>query len=192
MNREQLLKLISGKKVLDYSYAFFFFIVFSFFIVAVIRPNIITVFNLEKELRDLQVVNDSYTTAIDKIISYQSLLELTRDKIYVLDQSLPSIPQINRLIEDINSSASSNKLIIEKMTIDDINLKKDKNKKGIDNVEINLVIQSEYEDLIKFLNTLTEQRRLKTIKTLSIKKDEKSASDSSKLNIKLVIDSYYL
>jgi len=192
MNREQLLKLISGKKILDYSYAFFFFIVFSFFIVAVIRPNIITVFNLKKELINLQVVNDSYTVAIDKIISYQTLLELTRDEIYVLDQSLPSVPQINRLIEDINYSASSNELIIEKMTIDDINLKKDKNKKGIDRVEINLVIQSEYENVIKFLNSLTEQRRLKTIKILSIKKDEKSASDSSKLNIKLVINSYYL
>ncbi len=193
MDVNSLLRKIAKKNIVDYSYAVIFFIVFSFFTLAVIRPNIITVFSLQKEKENLSIIDASYTSVISQIIDIQSAFESTRNDLYVLDDALPTTPNINKLINDLQTVAGSSQVTVRKMTISQINLKQASLQTGYENINIQFEADASYDQLQQFITNLFAQRRLKTITDLTVVKgDQVGASDSAHLNFKLNIVGYYL
>lgn len=193
MDRETIIKKLTGAKIKDYSYAIIFFLVFSFFLFAVIRPNITTVFNLQAELDNLQAVDKSYNNVIDKIITIQTVLENTRDNIFVFDEALPAKPELNKLIDSFKQTATDANVNLNKLTINKIDLKQDKKQKDTNQIEINAETTASFDEINNFIKLLLNQRRLKTIKNISITKNgEIESTSSGKINIKFVVDSFYL
>jgi Tfp pilus assembly protein PilO len=158
---------------------------------AVIKPNITTVFNLQRELETLQTIDTSYNNVIDKIINIQTTFETIRDSLFVIDESLPPNPDLSSLINNLKKTCVDSNINIDKLTISEINLKQDgKDKKNTGKIEINLETVTTFEDFNKFIKSLLAQRRLKTVKNIIILKSDltKDATISSKL----IIDGYHL
>lgn len=192
MNRNAIIEKLTSKRVKDYSFTIIFFIVFSFFIIFAIRPNLTTVFSLQKQLKELRALDASYENVIIHIVDLQSLLETNRDNMYLLDEALPGSPQVNKVIDDLKRSASESGVLIRKIDIGEVNLKEDEKKKDIKGFTLSLETNSNFVEVKSFIDQFMNQRRLKMVRNLSIIKDTKDGTGSASLKIKMDISGYYL
>lgn len=192
MDKESLIKQFTSKKAKDYTYAIIFFLIFSFFIFFVIRPNLVNVFSLQEELGKLQIMDTGYENVIKKIINIQTFLETNRSDLYLLDQAVSSTPQINKLVQDIEIAASASGIIVTQINISKIDLK-DKTVRTKKNIlTVNIATNAGFGEAREFVNNLISERRLKTLKSITLDRNEKSASSSAELDIKIDLEGYYL
>ncbi len=181
-----------NKRAKDYTFAIFFLLLFSFFIFFIIRPNLVTGFGLQKELTDLQKLDKDYEQAIFNIVQVQAAVERNRDLFPLLNEAVPATPQVNQVLDDIKKVASESGIDLKKVDINQISLKESKTKTTIKPYDVAIETQSEFAQVSQFLDKLLKQRRLKSIKTLSIIKEGKEGSGSAQLRIKLEIEGFYL
>ncbi len=192
MNKNDLLENLRNQKVKEYGFTISFFLIFSFFVVFAIRPNLTSVISLNEQLTQLRGLDVQYENSITKIITLQSLIEQNRENFYLLDESLPSTPQVNKVIDDIKKNASESGLVIDKIVVDEVSLKGDTGKKKMRSFSVDLETTSEFENIKKFVSNLFLQRRLKSIQDLTLERDVAVSSGSAPLKIKLEIGGYYL
>lgn len=192
MDRSKILKVLSSKKAKDYTYSIAFFLVFSFFVLAVIRPNIISVFTSNAKIEQLEKDNSALSKQIDYVIQTQQNVEKVRDDLYLLKEAIANFPQVSKVLSDLNLSLEQNNISVDKINIGEINLKdKGKNQK-LKTVTLQIFGSGMYDDFKKFIDTLYNQRRLKLIKGITISKDDKAGSESAKLQMKFEVEGYYL
>lgn len=173
----------------DYTYIVLFLIFLSVFIFFAISPSIRTIVSLKKEKSDLEKIDSIYQEKIFDIYQIQKNFEENREKLYLIDEAVSRTPKIDKIIYEIKKVANRNNFLIEKAVINDIDFLK--NNKGIEKIDIIIEGKTQYNNLVKFINDLFNQRRLKTINKLKINK-EKDSSQSSDLIIYLLIQGYYL
>jgi Tfp pilus assembly protein PilO len=192
MDKEYLIKQFTSKKAKDYTYAVIFFLIFSFFIFFVIRPNLVNVFSLQEELGKLRIMDAGYENVIKKIINIQTFLETNRSDLYLLDQAVSSTPQINKLVQDIETAASASGIIVTQINISKIDLK-DKAVRTSKNVlTVNIATHTGFKEARVFVDSLISGRRLKTLKSITLDRNEKGSSSSAELDIKIDLEGYYL
>jgi Tfp pilus assembly protein PilO len=158
----------------------------------VIKPNLTTVFNIEKELAGLKKIDESYTDVVNKIINIQMAVEETRETVWVLDEGLPHQPNVNQLIEEIKRISQENRITISSLKISEINLKEKETQNNFKKISIDMTTQSPFEDIYQFILALFEQRRLKSIDSITFSKSDKTSSESATVDVKFIINSYYL
>lgn len=185
-------KNILNKKTRDYTFIISFFAIFSFFVFFIIRPNVITVFGLQKDLNDLKILDKKYESAIVNIISIQSIYEKDRDEFPLLDQAIPPAPEVNQVVDDINKAASDAGVPLNKVEIVQVALKQKKNNEELKNYAVNVDTNSDFSSVSKFVSKMIMQRRLKIFNNLNIAREDKESSTSSSLKIKFEIGSYFL
>lgn len=194
MNNVKIPKNIFSKKAVDYTFAVLFFLIFSVFIVFAIKPSLTTAVSLTKEEADLKKIDLLYEKEILDIITIQSQLEKNRDYLPFLNQAIPTYPQVNKMVQDIKILTDSNSFLIKKAVVSDINLladNTDNKKRHLNRIKILVEGKSSFEEALKFINDLFDQRRLKTIKKLVVSSDSES-TNSAQLKITLEIEGYYL
>jgi len=123
MNKEKILALLKDKKTQDYTFQFFFFVIFAVFVIVAIRPNLVTAFSLQKELQDTKLNNKVAEEVIQQIVNYQSVIESERDKLLLLDEAVPSTPDLSNVVDQITQTASSSGLIVTNLKIENISFK---------------------------------------------------------------------
>lgn len=176
----------------NYTYITLFLLIFSIFIYFAIRPSLITIFSLNKEVEDLTKINNLYDNQINKILEIQSEIEKNRDRLYLLSQAITDFPQVNKIVSDIKNLADSNNFYLKNASILDINLFSSQ-EKNLKTVTVNIDGSSNFEDLLSFINGLFNQRRLKRIKKIIINKDQiKQSTNSGDLKVNMEIEGYYL
>jgi len=192
MEKSSVLKKIFSKRAKDYSYAIGFFLISSFFILAVIRPNILSVFVAQQKIQQLEKLNGVFDKQINNVISIQSTIEQYRDDFFLLKEAVPQAPQVNKILSDLNNAIGNNHLAVDKINIGEVNLKDVGTGEKLKSVAIHSELTGKFEDLSHLISDLYDQRRLKVIKKMTVAKDEKEASDSSQLKIQLDVEGYYL
>jgi Tfp pilus assembly protein PilO len=192
VNKPKEIMHLQRRRIKDYSFTIAFFLIFSFFVVFAIRPNLITAISLNKELDDLKIIDKNYEDTVMNIVGYQSLLERNRDQFYLLDEALPPNPQLSKLVSDLSQDASSSAVILKRVDINQVNLVKQKNTKDLSTYLITIDTAGEFSQVNTFIQTLLNQRRLKILNSTSISKDLQSASGSGSLRIQLVVQGQYL
>jgi len=190
--KQEIIKIFTTNKAKDYTYLVLFFLTFSFFSFFVIKPNLTTVFNIEKELAGLKKIDESYTDVVNKIINIQMAVEETRETVWVLDEGLPHQPNVNQLIEEIKRISQENRITISSLKISEINLKEKETQNNFKKISIDMTTQSPFEDIYQFILALFEQRRLKSIDSITFSKSDKTSSESATVDVKFIINSYYL
>ncbi len=188
--KNELAQKITAKRIKDYTYVVVFFLIFSFFIVFAIRPNLETAFSLQKQLAELNKLNDNYEQAIIHIINVQTVFEKYRKEIPLLSEALPSNPQVNKVVDDLHGAASSSGLLLKLVDINEVNLKEIEEKK-LRQFKVSLQTESDFDTVKKFFTELINQRRLKTIDNLIITQQGESSS-SGQLKIEFDLAGYYL
>lgn len=192
MNKNELVEQLLNKKVKQYGFTIAFFLIFSFFIIFAIRPNLTSVISLNEQLNQLRGLDVHYEDSITKIINLQTFIEQNREDFYLLDQALPSTPQVNKVIDDIKNNASDSGVQIDKIVVDEVSLKEDSSKNKMKILKVNMETSSKFENIKQFIDNLFRQRRLKSIQNLVLERDSLSGSESATLRIKLEIGGYYL
>ncbi len=192
MEKKLSFKKIFTKKTIDYTYTILFLIIFSFFIFFVIRPNLLSIFQANKKIDNLMRDDTFLEKQIQNLVSIQSSLEVNRDNLSVLGEAISKMPQVNKLLEDLNSSIKDNNLVIDKLTIVDINLKKSQKEDTLKSVVFNVILKGSFDDFVKLTKDLYSQRRIKMVQSAVIGRDTKESSTSGLLNIEMNIEGYYL
>lgn len=192
MDTKTTVKKLFDNKAKDYTYTIAFFIIFSFFIFAVIRPNLITVFEINAKIKQLSGVDKIYGEQIDKIVGVQSEFESNRDDLYLLTEAIPPQPEVNKVLFDTNVSSDGSKLISERIIMSDINLKDKGSANKLKSFIINMSLLGSFEDTLELIKKIYTQRRLKMIPELEINRRVGDASESATLKIRLEVEGYYL
>lgn len=195
MNKDSIISKLDTKKVKDYSFIIFFFLIFSFFVAFAIKPNLTTIFTLQNELRDLNQLDDAYDSVISQILSLQSIFENNRDRMYLLTDALPEGPTVSKVIDDLSKSASASGVVLQKVEINQVNLRKTTANKNLQAYVVNINTNSQFEPVRKFMYDFLDQRRLKMVKSLTIVRDTggvPTSTGSAKIQIKMEVEGYYL
>ena len=192
MDKDKLLQLLSNKEVRKYGFDITFFVMFSFFLIFAIRPNLITAFSLQKELQDLKIQNKESEAVILQVVNYQSTLEEYRDKIPLLDQAVPSTPTIAQVVDEIRKSASDSGILLHAVSVESIDLKgeqesevKTQQSDAIDSFTVSVNGSASINGANVFLDKLMNQRRLKKIDSVTLTQEENGSTS-------IVIIIYYL
>jgi Tfp pilus assembly protein PilO len=192
MKATQLTKKIFSKKMGDYTFAILFFVIFSLFILFAIKPSLTTATSLKREEYDLKKVDELYENQILNIANVQSLMEENREKLPLLTMAISNHPQVNKMIDDIQQASNKSAFIIKKASIGEVNLldtKKDK----LQTLHLTVEGSSDFDTLMKFIDSLLAQRRLKTIQKMVISKSQdEQASASAQLKVIMDVEVYYL
>jgi UbiD family decarboxylase len=193
MDRKKLLSYLSGKKTRDYTYMIAFFLIFSFFVFVLIRPNLIEIFSSFEKIDQLQKVDNFYEKQIEKSLTLQKDMEQIADKTYLLDDAIASRPKVNKMLDDIKVVLDKNDLKVDKINLFDVNLK-DAGVKHTKGVRITMTVRGSFTGISDFVTSIYKQRRLKVIKSLIITKDEEKISSvsASLLSTQIQIEGYYL
>lgn len=200
---KNVLNKIKTKEVQDYSYAILFLLVSSFFAFFVIRPVLSIAVGLRREGQDLARINQAYEQNITKVLKIQGELDTLRSKKHLLTEALPDGPMIESIITDIRTTAERESISLTQVGIESIELKKAKNSDvieqsgGTKNVTVGIDIQGNFDDGMRFMKALAQQRRIKNIEMIDISRagEDKLASPSaqpSTIKLLISIQAYYL
>jgi len=192
MNKSVIKRKLFVKKAADYSYTILFFISFAFFTFFVIRPNILTILSLQEEAGKLNILDVEYENVIKKIVDIQSFLQENGQDLYLLDEALPTLPQINKLVIDTQNSASNSGMSLTTMSINKVDLRDTEKKSARSKISVTLDGGADFIKSKEFITLMMNDRRLKTIKQISFNQDEKKGSASSELKLLLEVEGYYL
>src|SRR3989344_4068855 len=189
MEKSNLIKQLSDKKTKDYTYTVAFFLLFSFFVFYVIRPNLITVFEIKTKIKKLQEIDQLYADQITKIIEVQAAFENSREDLKLLQEAISRQPEVNKVLFDVNVSTDESKLIAERIVISDINLKDKGTANKLRSFIINLNLSGNFEDTLAFIRKIYNQRRLKLIPLLELTRQTNQSTQSAELlKIKLEVE----
>ncbi|MBP7967038.1 hypothetical protein KAZ66_02080 [Candidatus Woesebacteria bacterium] len=195
LDRKKIIALLQDKKVQNYGFLIVFFILFSFFIIFAIRPNLLTAFNLQKELQDLKLQNREFESKIQKIVAYQTLLENYRDDIPLLDQAVPPSPELAKVIEDVRQSATDSGVFIQTLKVESVDYKAKSSGDKLQVFSISTDALASTTSLRQFFDLLLNQRRLKSLDIIDLSKGDFTSSETNDINIykiNLIISSNYL
>ncbi len=192
MKAAQITKKIFSKKIGDYTFAILFFVIFSLFILFAIKPSLTTAASLKREEDDLKKIDELYENQILNIAKVQSLMEENREELPLLTMAISNHPQVNKMIDDIQQASNKSSFTIKKASIGEVNLLDTKNKK-LQTLHLTVEGNSDFDTLMRFIDALLAQRRLKTVQKMVISKSQdEQASASGQLKIIMDVEVYYL
>lgn len=192
MEKSLIIKKLFSKKTQDYSYTIAFFFTFSFFVFFVIRPNLITVFEIITKIEQLKKINSIYGKEIDKIVEVQSDLEENRDDFILLKEAIAIKPEVNKVLYDVDVSTDESKLKSVRIDVSDINLKDIGLNDKLKLIEIDMNLQGTFDDTLDFIKKIYKQRRLKLIPELQLERLIETSTESGNLKIRLEVEGFYL
>ncbi len=190
---KQLETTLKSKKTQNYSYVIIFLLIFSIFIVAAIKPALTTAFSLQREEAELTKLDAKYDEAIISIVNTQSLIEEVRDDLPLYDAALPDRPNVNTLLNDIQTAAAENEITPTSINVGEVNLKQVGGIK-VKTLKITMEASSSFDKLRGFTDSLITQRRLKAIDQFKIEKNDKikGSTESGELKLSLEVEGLYL
>jgi len=181
-----------AKKATDYSYTILFFVSFAFFTFFVIRPNILTILSLQEESGKLHILDTGYENVIKKIVDIQSFLEENRSDLYLLDEALPTLPKISKLVHDSQFSASNSGMNLSAMSINKVDLRDTEKKIVRKKINITLEGGADFMQSKEFITEVMNDRRLKMIQKITFDQDSKVGTTGGALKLLLEVEGYYL
>jgi Tfp pilus assembly protein PilO len=135
-----------------------------FFLVVAIRPTLVTIARLNREIRDKKEANQKMQAKINSIIAAQDEYAQKLDLLPLLEEALPERSEFPRLASFIERLASENGAVLKSLTFNQIGqVGKDKNKavsSETGSLEFSLNVSGSYPNLKAFLAKLEDSRRI--------------------------------
>ncbi len=134
-----------------------------FFAVFAIRPTLLTMSDLIKEIEDKRQLDKQMAQKIAALSSAQSEYLKLQERVGVLDEAVPTGPNLIGLFKIIEKLASDNQLVITAMSVNDVP-KDIVGEPTFDqlerkNLEFTVGITGDYASVRSFVNQVTQLRR---------------------------------
>lgn len=173
-----------------------------FFLVFAIKPTLVTIASLMKQIKDQQSITEKLQNKINALSAAQTEYNVIEPRLYLIDQTLPHEgPQISILVKQIEALARQAGVAIGSVRFGQIYLKgkelppkEEKTQadrpQAVSAINFSMTISGDYQNLKKFLNNLTSLRRVTIVEsfTFSIGKTE----EAQPLTLGLKGQAYYL
>lgn len=189
---KEIVKKLTTDPAKNYTYLALFFLIFAVFIIFAIRPSLKTAVTLKKEEVSLASLDQEYEKTIAKILELQQNLEQMRDRLPLLSQAVPERPNVNKLIADIESVGAENTVSLNEVSVGEVNLF-ERGSRRIKILPLTMKISGSFPNVLKFINELYAQRRIKLADTITfLHGDDSEATQSGSLGVSIVIEGYHL
>ena len=136
-----------------------------FFLLAAIRPTLITVAKLSREIKEKKEADKKLDEKIRSLVAAQNIYAKYSDKIFLLEKALPQENEFPNLVQLLENTAQFSQVEISSLAFSRIifsgNLSR--NTKDVStsrSIEFSLVVKGEYLNLMKFLLSLENSMRL--------------------------------
>ena len=166
-----------------------------FFAVFAIRPTLLTMSDLLKEIEDKERLDKQLSQKIAALSTVQPLYLQLQDQLLVLDEAIPSLPQLTYSLKVIEKIASELQLIITGINVAEVPKEIDQDTvislasfERID-VPLTINISGDYLSIRQFVENLKEYRRSFVIDTIIF--TTKELRGSKKLEARITVSAPY-
>lgn len=147
-----------------------------------INPTLTTIVRLQKELEDNKLVDEKLAQKITNLSSLQrQYVELEKD-IPAVYAAIPQTPEAPLLIAQIQAAASKTNISLINVQTFQVELEKPGIKKQYSSFSFSLTADGQYQNILQFLEVLTNMERVITVDIMSI--TEKTGETNLQLTFK--------
>lgn len=137
------------------------------FAVFAIRPTLLTMSDLIKELNDKQALSQALTQKVAALSSAQSEYQAAQDRLPILDEAIPPTPRFGEAIAIVEKIASNNSLLIDSIQAkavprEDSTATSSAQKTRV-STPIVVTVQGDYPTIRNFVTGIQSTRRLLVI-----------------------------
>lgn len=171
----ELLPDFKKEKTQKISSIVFSLVSLSFFGLFAISPTLSTIAKLKKELADSMFVNQKLQEKISNLYSLSQKYNLIQNDIPIVLAAVPQNPQIPTLIGQIQAISSENNITLTSIQSFPVEaVSSETSGKDFSSFSFAVSGQGAYKDIINFMLSLTDIRRVISIESLSINKQNSS------------------
>ena len=152
-------------------------IVFSFFALSLlgifaINPTLSTIAKLTKDLSDSKFVSQKLQEKISNLHSLQEEYSAIQNDIPIVMAAVPQDPQLPVLMGQLQSLAKTNNIsVINIQSFEVEAISSSEEKKDFSTFSFSITGGGSYENIISFISSLVNMRRVISIETFSINRD---------------------
>lgn len=143
-------------------------IALSFFGIFAINPTLSTIAKLRKEIEDSSFVDQKLEQKINSLTSLQQKYTLLQDDLPIIFSAIPRSPEIPLLVAQVQAAGRNSNVIVDSVQTFQVELEKPKIEKKFSTFAFSLSADGSYENLLKFLTTLTNMQRVVSVDIISI------------------------
>jgi len=159
-----------------------------FFAVFAIRPTLVTMSDLVKELEGKRELDTQLSQKIASLATVQTQYQTAQDQIKVLDEALPSSPEMIKTLKIIEKIASEGELAISSINIAEIPV--DSSVDGPEKLKrvsfpISVTVEGDYQSIREFVEQLQNSRRTLATESVAFSLVEKQGTKTLQSTITL-------
>lgn len=197
MDKDQLVRQImaKGKDYSQQTYLAGFFLAFIILIVLIIRPSINDYVIRQKQLEETKLMVEENQKVIVNLTKLQSVLEAHRSDFDLLNRAVPNGTGLYQLAKDVERSilpyTPTKSYTFAGYTYPGVKAVSNSRSNEPKSYAISSSVQGTYPALLNLLQDISDQSRIKTIKSIMLSRSTESSS-SANLNMTLDIEAYHL
>ncbi len=179
-----------------------FLTVFSivFFALAAIRPTLLTMADLIKEIEDKKELSKKFDQKISALASAQQVYSNLENRLYLLDQAIPSSANLLELLKTIEKVCSEEVVVIETASVNEIPVETDLtnlttsnlSKAKQNNLILKLSLIGNYQAIRNVAEKLRSNRRLIIVDSITFHVNDNRGQKSLKATLSLQVPYYDL
>lgn len=148
-------------------------IAINFFIFFAIKPTLVTIVQLVKQVRDQKELSQDMDKKITALNSAQSEYSLIENQLYLVDQALPKKPDLTILIKELEALATKSQVAIAGSRISEVQISsQEKPEEGKQPIKFTFTAVGDYPRLKEFMSSLSNLRRIVTIEGFSFQNNK--------------------
>jgi Tfp pilus assembly protein PilO len=165
-----------------------------FFAVFAIRPTLLTMSDLIKELEDKRKLEQQLNQKVAALTTSQGTYLSIQEQLPILDEAIPAQPEFLRALKILEKTASDRQLIINTMIANEVPAEKtaDITASGTErtSVPVGIIVTGNFPQIKGFIEDLVQLRRVFIIDTIIFVKSEERGQDRLKATITIGIPFY--
>jgi Tfp pilus assembly protein PilO len=164
-----------------------------FFALFAIRPTLLTMSDLLKEIEDKRELNEKLVQKIAALSSAQTQYLNLEDRLHVLDEAIPANPELIGVLKIIEKIASEQQLVISQINLPEI---PEENTEKVSfsemkrqSLPMTVSVSGDYQSIRSFVEELMKSRRTLIVESVNFTVDDNRGAKS--LGASLTISAPY-
>lgn len=161
-----------------------------FFGIAAIRPTLITITKLLREIEDKQEYDQDLSTKLNNLTSVQKKYTDNQEVLNIFNNVLPHDQGVNQLFAQIEAISANNNVTLETISTNDITTfdrktttsSSKKSKLDIESYELSMSLSGSLADLNQWLFEIQNIERMVEVSQISIRPSDDEQGASGQLN----------
>lgn len=162
-----------------------------FFLIVAIKPTLVTIAKLNKEIKDLALANQNLQKKINAIVEAQNEFAKYSDELFLLDQAVPDSSDFPRLAYFLEQANSTEGLELKSLSLDKIGQtvgssnSTSSSSSELKSLTFSISSSGDYLKLVNFLKDLESSRRILKLTSTSFNqtKNEKDQTSTYELSV---------